>query len=455
MEGGDSSPTPTPPANAAPAFTSSTSTSVTENTSGTVYVVSASDPNGDPVTFSIAGGADAAAFSLSGANLAFNAAPNFEKYADANRDNVFEVTLEATDGRGGTASQSVRITLTNDREGTKLTRILAGVPNPVGMAATGQSATQLVVGSRDGTFVLVEGNRNASDPAPVSENFFAAPLTSSVMLDISFGPENAGPFRGLIGMFASQTAVTLERRTTGIYRFASIAFGDGREVGGQIGFAANGEGFAALGDPGGNIAQLDSPPKENGFGKFFRLEPGSGASLNAFDGNPIGRGVQNPGGFAMIGNQFAFADRGSTVAHELSLFQTDQRPINFGWPFLEANGTRVAGAPSQLIGPSLVYPVGDGLFRGTGIVMGTSYSGSIPGIANQFVFGDRDGSIWSIPLDVLTNGFLHFEADLELRNEDFTPDAGTLDGIVEIVADRNGTIYILDVDGELFRVDAQ
>jgi hypothetical protein len=63
--GGTPSPSPTPsptptPTNRAPSFTSASTVSAAENSGGTIYTATASDPDGDALTFSIAGGADAA-----------------------------------------------------------------------------------------------------------------------------------------------------------------------------------------------------------------------------------------------------------------------------------------------------------------------------------------------------------------------------------------------------------
>lgn len=55
--------TPPPANNAPPSFTSAQTASVTENTSA-VYQAAASDPDGNPLTFTIDGGADAALFSI-------------------------------------------------------------------------------------------------------------------------------------------------------------------------------------------------------------------------------------------------------------------------------------------------------------------------------------------------------------------------------------------------------
>ena len=44
-------------------------------------------------------------------------------------------------------------------------------------------------------------------------------------------------------------------------------------------------------------------------------------------------------------------------------------------------------------------------------------------------------------------------ASIELRTLDFAPDTGAIDRVVEIAADAAGVLYILDADGEIFRVD--
>ena len=44
--------------------------------------------------------------------LSFNAAPDFEAPTDANGDNVYVVHVEASDGNGGTATQTINVTVT-------------------------------------------------------------------------------------------------------------------------------------------------------------------------------------------------------------------------------------------------------------------------------------------------------------------------------------------------------
>ena len=98
--------------NDAPVFTTQAAHSVVENLSKTV-TLAARDDDGDPVTFAIAGGADADDFALTGAQLALRAAPDYEAPTDANGDNIYEVTVEATDGQGGRDTLAVTMTVTN------------------------------------------------------------------------------------------------------------------------------------------------------------------------------------------------------------------------------------------------------------------------------------------------------------------------------------------------------
>ena len=69
-----------------------------ENATATVATYSATDPDGDGVTWSVAG-TDAARFSISEeGTLTFRSSPDYEAPNDANTDNVYEVTVRASDG---------------------------------------------------------------------------------------------------------------------------------------------------------------------------------------------------------------------------------------------------------------------------------------------------------------------------------------------------------------------
>jgi predicted outer membrane repeat protein len=98
------------PVNDAPAFTSGGSAEADEDQPAGTRVT-ASDVEGDTLTFSISGGADAALFSIDPANgeLKLVVTPDYEAPLDANRDNVYEVVVTASDGKGGSAAQTVKL----------------------------------------------------------------------------------------------------------------------------------------------------------------------------------------------------------------------------------------------------------------------------------------------------------------------------------------------------------
>src|SRR5258705_11006127 len=75
--------------------------SVAENASAvTTVVASDADLPANTLTYSISGGADAARFTINAATgaLSFVSAPDFEAPADANADNVYDLTVQASDG---------------------------------------------------------------------------------------------------------------------------------------------------------------------------------------------------------------------------------------------------------------------------------------------------------------------------------------------------------------------
>ncbi|MCZ8182514.1 MAG: cadherin domain-containing protein [Beijerinckiaceae bacterium] len=109
--------------NDAPTITSSNIASITENSSA-VLTVLATDPDaGAILTYSIVGGADAAKFAINATTgvLTFVAAPDFEAQTDAGGNNVYDVQVQVSDGLGGTATQNIAVTVTNQNEAPGIT----------------------------------------------------------------------------------------------------------------------------------------------------------------------------------------------------------------------------------------------------------------------------------------------------------------------------------------------
>jgi hypothetical protein len=99
-----------------PTFTSSSSFSAAENiaTSATAATIQVSES----ATVTISSGADAARFNIARSEtdtaiIKFNVSPDFEAPADVGGNNVYEITLTATDAASNAGTQSITITVTD------------------------------------------------------------------------------------------------------------------------------------------------------------------------------------------------------------------------------------------------------------------------------------------------------------------------------------------------------
>lgn len=103
-----------------PVITSSRSITVPENTSGSIYSVTAFDLDNDSLSYSIVGGNDGSLFSLTAnGELSFIASPNFEIPSDINVDNIYEVELIASDGALNSEILSLEISVVNINDAPK------------------------------------------------------------------------------------------------------------------------------------------------------------------------------------------------------------------------------------------------------------------------------------------------------------------------------------------------
>ena len=83
-----------------------------ENATSMVATYTAVDPEGAEIVWSL-GGDDAALFSIEGGMLTFKSAPDFEMAADMDGDNMYSVTVQATDETGNMGTKDVTVEVTN------------------------------------------------------------------------------------------------------------------------------------------------------------------------------------------------------------------------------------------------------------------------------------------------------------------------------------------------------
>ena len=97
-----------------PVIDSSTTTySVLENQTS-AFTVSASDADGDTLTYSISSGADSALMNINTTGVVtFISSPDFEAPSDANTDNNYQITVTVSDGTLSD-SENFTVTVTND-----------------------------------------------------------------------------------------------------------------------------------------------------------------------------------------------------------------------------------------------------------------------------------------------------------------------------------------------------
>ena len=105
-------------ANNAPRWSAdSEAVEVAENSTEITLPATASDADGDTLSYSISGD-DAGSFSVASSGaLSFITAPDFESPQDADTNNVYELSLDVSDG-SATASLSVTVTVTDVDEGS-------------------------------------------------------------------------------------------------------------------------------------------------------------------------------------------------------------------------------------------------------------------------------------------------------------------------------------------------
>ena len=111
-----------------------------ENGISAIYTYRATDPEGSDVTWGLSG-TDSGAFTISETGvLSFNSSPDYESPADSGSDNVYLVTVQASDRQSNTASLDVTVTVTNLTDarvairgtaqvGRTLTAETAGIPD--------------------------------------------------------------------------------------------------------------------------------------------------------------------------------------------------------------------------------------------------------------------------------------------------------------------------------------
>ncbi|MEL6245004.1 MAG: CHRD domain-containing protein, partial [Pseudomonadota bacterium] len=279
------------PANVSPVFTSGTAVSVDENETATGFTATANDANGDALTFSISGGADAALFAIdanTGA-LSFAQAPDFEVPGDADGNNDFVVEISVTDGEF-TATQTVTVTINNINDNAPV--IVSG--NAVTVTENGTDAFQAEANDADGDAITfsISGDDAALfaiDAATGLVTFIAAPDFEA--------PADAN------GDNAYQITVTASDGTNSVSQAVTITVADQLEVIGTDGNdALTGSNDADIIDAGAGDDVIDSLQGSD------QISTGTGRDILNFKGDPFEGADVSAEGRQIVGGEDFISD---------------------------------------------------------------------------------------------------------------------------------------------------
>eukprot|EP00903_Cladosiphon_okamuranus_P002755 g2753.t1 len=420
--------------NAGPVFSSSTTLSIEENTVGVVYTATANDADGDTVTISLAGGPDAGSvsFNATSGELSFSVDLDFENPSDANGDNIYELTFEARDGRGGVAQLDLDIEVTDQVDVVRMRRVATGLTQPLGLIALPDGSGRVLVLEKGGRVRVLTPDTGA--------------ISSVDFLDVSSSISTAGE-GGLLGLafspdFATDRQVyvhvTNASGDTEIRRFETFAATpeqadpstsdiiltfaqpEDNHNAGWIGFDASGFLIVPTGDGGGAGDPNDFAQNPNSLlGKVLRIDVSADdfpaddsrdyaiPSGNTFTDPSLGLpeifavGLRNPfqSSFDPATGDLLMGDVGQGAIEEISRLPMTDSSRNFGWAVREGTAFFKGANQPEFTNPVAEYSHGVGPREGRSITGGVVYRGPVEALQNTYIFGDFiSDNVWGIPV---------------------------------------------------------
>lgn len=245
-------------ANHAPLITSngggdSAAIAIAENKS-IVTMVTAVDPDSNPLVYSIAGGADADKFTIDATTgeLKFKTAPDYEAPTDAGGDNVYDVVVRASDG-SLSDTQAIAVTVTNVLEAphaaadTIITNVGTGssflVPEWALLANDGGEGVFDVtaVGSASGLTASLTGNNvtvNDSSPAGGTFNYTMTNGGGTSIAGVTVKQDTSGSVDG-----TAQGEILIAKAPTSTPQSTTISFASKYDVGDKVSLTVDGHVF--------------------------------------------------------------------------------------------------------------------------------------------------------------------------------------------------------------------
>jgi glucose/arabinose dehydrogenase len=474
------------PPNGAPVFSSAAATSAAENSAGVVYSAVAADPEGGAVTYFLSGGADQARFSITSTGaIGFISPPDFENPQDSNRDNVYEVTIRASDGTAA-SSLNLRVTVTDLTDSFRLRRIASGLTQPLFLLGTGDGTNRVFIVEKAGQVEILNLTTGLLNPTPFMDiSASIDPSGEQGLLGMALAPDFATSrtFFVHVNNLDGDTEIRRYRTQAANSDLADLSTNDviftatqpaaTNHKGGWIGFGPDNLLYIALGDGGGANDIFGNGQNLNSLlAKILRIDPFSDGfpsdpmrdyavpSSNPFaagGGAPetLAYGLRNPfrASFDRATGNLFIGDVGQDAVEEISLIRAGEVGLNFGWPILEGTRANVAGPTAGMTVPVAEYGHGAGPRQGDSVTGGYVYRGPVGALQGQYVFGDFiTGNVWSIVAASVAQGTTIASAAFSVQTTAFAPDLGALDNIASFGEDDAGNLFVVGIDGEIFQV---
>ena len=486
--------------NPPPVFTSAASASVPENTTGTVYTATATDANAGSTLIYAISGTDADLFTIDASTgaVTFAASPNFEAPLDAGADNVYNISVTASDGVNTSVAQDVAITVGN---------VVASVEVAVspGSVLEGDAASLVYTFTRSGDIdgaltvnIGMGGTATAADYSATSDQLSnqrwmqlidgAGSGSVSVAIDTNGSVYATGTTYGSMGeqINAGESAAFITRfATNGTREWTRLVGGTASEQGNLVTTGPDGVVYL-IGFTYGDIGDQVSNGNTDAFITQF-----------AADGSAQWTQLVGGTGYDISYSAFASAD-GAVYVGGYGNASIDAQPYNdnndaFITKF-SANGeklwTRMVGGHEQNIGFSIAGGSSDGSFYLAGYTNGAmdsqTYAGGdgdafiakydvdgnalwtrlVGGTSTDkgqsiaigsdgavYMTGSYDGYVWGIEHFQTPGGFVvKYDAD---GNQEWIHLLGAPsgDGFYSLTTDGTGSIYVEgttygDIDGQ-------
>jgi autotransporter-associated beta strand protein len=370
-------------------------------------------------------------------------------------------------------------------------RVASGLSRPVFVTAPSGDPNRLfIVEQWTGMIKILNRDSNTINTTP----FLTVPGLSTGseqgLLGLAFDPNYASNGRFYVDYTDSSgnTQVRRYERSSSDPNVAnpasalpilSIAQPQSNHNGGWLGFGPNGYLYISSGDGGGSYdddaghdASVGNGQSLNTLlGKMLRVDinsdafpvdPNKNYSIPA--SNPFAvsgglkeiwaYGLRNPWrpSFDRATGDLWIADVGQGTREEIN-FQAAAAPggVNYGWRLREGliqTPNAVGGPkPAGAVDPIYDYPHSGSGVSGISISGGYVYRGPIAELQGQYFFSDYGNpKLWTITYDGTT-----LTGPMDLTSQ-LAPNAGAYNQIVSYGEDSEGNLYVVDLDGEVFKI---